>query len=112
MQAGLAAAQLGLVGDVVVNEGRGMEVFDGGGGSGGAVGVASHGQAGREADERAVALARVLAVMIERIVQVAIHIPMGPMGNITVDQLPDRIGVGFQIVFERGGRLFDAGEDF
>ena len=41
-----------------------MEMFDGGGGSGGAIGVASHGQAGREADERAVALARVLAVMI------------------------------------------------
>ena len=50
--------------------------------------------------------------MVERIVQVAIHIPMSPMGNVTVDQLPDRIGVGFQIVFERDGRLFDAGEDF
>lgn len=89
-----------------------MEMFDGGGGSGGAIGVASHGQAGREADERRWRLPAFLAVMIERIVQVAIHIPMGPMGNITVDQLPDRIGVGFQIVFERGGRLFDACEDF
>lgn len=75
-------------------------------------GIAAHGQAGREADERAVALARVLTVMVERIVQVAIHIPMSPMGNVTVDQLPDRIGISFQIVFERDGRLFDAGEDF
>ena len=58
------------------------------------------------------ALARVLTVMVERIVQVAIHVPMSPMGNVTVDQLPDRIGISFQIVFERDGRLFDAGEDF
>ena len=112
VQAGLAAAQLGLVGDVVVNESRGMEMLDSRGGGGSAIGIAAHGQAGREADERAVALARVLTVMVERIVQVAIHIPMSPMGNVTVDQLPDRIGISFQIVFERDGRLFDAGEDF
>ena len=89
-----------------------MEVLSGRGGGGGTVGVAAHGQTGREANERTMTLARVLAVMIERIVQVAVHIPVSPMGNVAVDQLPDRIGVGFQIVFERGGRLFDAGEDF
>ena len=79
MQAGLAAAQLGLVGDVVVDEGRGMEVLNGRGGGGGTVGVAAHGQTGREANERTMTLARVLAVMIERIVQVAVHIPVSPM---------------------------------
>ena len=112
VHARLAAAKLGLVGDVVVNESRGLEMLDSRGGSGSAIGIAAHGQAGREADERAVALARVLTVMVERIVQVAIHVPMSPMGNVTVDQLPDRIGISFQIVFERDGRLFDAGEDF
>ena len=89
-----------------------LKVLDGRRRASGALKAAAYRGGGEHADERAVALARVLAVMIEGIVQVAIHIPMGPMGNITVDQLPDRIGVGFQIVFERGGRLFDACEDF
>ena len=47
VQAGLAAAQLGLVGGVIVDEGRRVEMFSmAAAAAGGALGVAAHG-AGR-----------------------------------------------------------------
>ena len=49
VHARLAAAKLGLVGDVVVDEGRGMKVLDGGRGAGRARHVTAHGATGREA---------------------------------------------------------------
>ena len=70
-------------------------VLDGRSGGGSAVGIAAYGQAGRKADKRAMALSRIFAVMVKRIVQVAIHVPVGSMGDIAVNQLPDRIGIGF-----------------
>ena len=58
------------------------------------------------------ALAGVLAVAVQRAVQVAVHVAMGAARDIAVDELPDRIGIALQVGFERGGRLFDAGENF
>ena len=88
-----------------------MEVFDGGGGVAARLGSPPTArQAAKQMSGRVALPAFSLNDREDR--TGSDPYPMGPMGNITVDQLPDRIGVGFQIVFERGGRLFDACEDF
>ena len=87
-----------------------MEALDGRRRGGGAVRIAAHGQAGREADERPMALAGVLAVMVQRAVQVAVHVVMGAVGNVAADELSDRVGIALQIGFEGGGRRIDARE--
>ena len=89
-----------------------MEVLDSRRRGGGAIRVAPYRQARRVADKRTMAFAGVLAVMVEGSVQVLVHISVGAAGNVAVDELSDRVGVALQIVFERGGRLIDAGEGF
>ena len=100
VHARFAAAKLRLVGDVVVNEGRGMEVLDSGRRAGGQAHVAAHGQACGEADERAMALAAVFAVPLQGRVQITIHVGMRSRGKIGVHQIPYLIGIGHQIAFE------------
>ena len=112
VHARLAAAKLGLVGDVVVDEGRGMKVLDGGRGAGRARHVTAHGATGREADERAMALAAVLAVRHERLVQVAVHVRVRALRDEGVHQVAHAVGVRRQVLLERLGRFFYGGDDF
>ena len=111
VQAGLAAAQLGLVGDVIMDKRRRMEMFDGGRRARGARHVAAHRTAGREADERTVALAAVLAVRVERLVQVAVHVGVRSRGDVRVHQRSHLGGVAGEVFFEGLGRLFDGRDD-
>ena len=112
VHARLAAAQLGLVGDVVVDESCGVKVLDGRSGAGGARHVAAHGATGREADERTVTLAAVLAVRDQRVVQVAVHIRVRALRNEGVHQIAHAVGVLRQVLLERLGGFFYACDDF
>ena len=111
VQARLAAAQLGLVGDVVVDEGGGVEVLDGCRRARRALHVAAHRQAGREADQRTMALAAVFAVRLQGIVEVAIHIGMRARGKVGVHQLPYALRVVVEIFLERSGRILHRCDD-
>ena len=76
VHARLAAPQLAFVGDVVVNEGRALEVLDRRRGASGASGITAHGACREHADERAVPLAAVCGKGGERCVQVALKVRM------------------------------------
>ena len=100
VHARLAAAKLRLVGDIIMDEGCGMEVLDSRRRAGGQAHVAAYGQACGEADERAMALAAVFAIPLQRRVQVTIHVGVRSRGKVGVHQIPYLIGIGHQIAFE------------
>ena len=90
VHAGLAAAQLTVIGDVVVDERTRLEMLDGRRGAAGALKAAAHCGCGEHADKRAVALAGVGRKSRERRVQVALDIGRGRLsvkerGQIVVD---------------------------
>ena len=90
MHAGFAAAQLSVVGDVIVDERARLEMLDGRCGAAGAFKATAHSGGGEHADERAVALAGVGRKRRERRVQVALDIGRGRLsvkerGQIVVD---------------------------
>ena len=74
VHAGLAAPQLAVVGDVVVDERRALEVLDGRSGADGVIKLAAHGERGEHADERAMPLAGVLGKVGERLVEVSVDV--------------------------------------
>ena len=89
-----------------------MKVLDGGRGAGRARHVTAHGATGREADERAMALAAVLAVRHERLVQVAVHVRVRALRDEGVHQVAHAVGVRRQVLLERLGRFFYGCDDF
>ena len=90
VHAGLTAAQLPVIGDVVVDERTRLEMLDGRRGAAGALKAAAHCGGGEHADERAVALAGIGGKCRERGIQVALDIGRGRLsvkerGQIVVD---------------------------
>ena len=90
VHAGLAAAQLPVIGDVVVDERTRLEVLDGRRGAAGALKAAAHCGGGEHADERAVAFAGIGGKRRKRSVQIALDIGGGRLsvkerGQIVVD---------------------------
>lgn len=90
VHAGLAAAQLPVIGDVVVNQRARLEMLDSCRGAAGALKATAHCGCGEHADKRAVALAGVGRKSRERRVQVALDIGRGRLsvkerGQIVVD---------------------------
>ena len=77
VHAGLAAAQLTVIGDVVVDQRARLEMLDGCRGAAGALKAAAHCGCGEHTDKRAVALAGVGRKSRERRVQVALDIGRG-----------------------------------
>ena len=76
MQAWLATPELGLVGDIVMNERSGVEMLDGRTGSTRHVIVTADCLACEHADERAMPLARIVRELGKRPVEVAPHVRM------------------------------------
>ena len=74
VHAGLAATNLPVVGDVVVDECARLKVLDGRRGAAGALKATAHCGCGEHADERAVALASVCRKCRERGIQVTLDI--------------------------------------
>ncbi len=74
VHAGLAAAQLSVVGDVVVDERTRLEMLDGCRGAAGALKATAHCSCGEHADKRAVALAGIGGKCRKRRVQVALDV--------------------------------------
>ena len=111
VHARLAAAQLGLVGDVVVDKRRRVEVLDGSSRASGKLHVAANGQASRKANERAVTLARVLAVFLQGIVQITVHVGMRARRQVRVDQVTDLVREHRQILFKRFRWVFYVCDD-
>ena len=90
VHAGLAAAQLSVVGDIVVDERARLEMLDSCRGAAGALKATAHCGCGEHADKRAVALAGVGRKSRERGIQVALDIGRGRLsvkerGQIVVD---------------------------
>ena len=90
MHAGLAAAQLSVVGDVVVDERTRLEMLDGCRGAASALKATAHCSCGEHADKRAVALAGIGGKCRKRRVQVALDVGRGRLsvkerGQIVVD---------------------------
>ena len=77
VHAGLAAAQLSVVGDIVVDERARLEMLDSCRGAAGALKATAHCGCGEHADKRTVALAGVGRKSRERRVQVALDIGRG-----------------------------------
>ena len=101
VQAGLAATGLSLIGDVVVNKGSRVEVLDGRRRRGDFIRVSSHRYARRNADERAMTLASILAVLGQRIIEVAVDVLMHvAMRDKRVDHDANLICASSQIVAE------------
>ena len=76
VHAGHAAARSRLVGDIVVDKGRRVEVLDGRSGGCGMANIAAHSNARRETNQRTVALAAVFAVFHKGPIEIRIHIGM------------------------------------
>ena len=111
VQAGLTAAQLGLIGDVIVNECRRVEMLNSRRSARGELHVPANRAACREADERTVALAAVFAIALQGIVEIAIHIGMRARRNVGVEDVPNFGRVTAQVRLERGGRLLGQCDD-
>ena len=77
VHAGLAAAQLPVIGDVVVDERTRLEMLDGRRGAAGALKAATYRGGGEHADERAVAFAGIGGKRRKRSVQIALDIGGG-----------------------------------
>ena len=77
MHTGLAAAQLAVVGDVVMDKRSRLKVLDGRRRASGALKAAAYRGGGEHADERAVALAGIGRKCRERAIQVALDIGRG-----------------------------------
>ena len=77
VQAGLAASQLPVIGDVVVDERTRLEMLDGRRGAAGALKAATYRGGGEHADERAVTLAGIGRKCREWGIQVALDIGRG-----------------------------------
>ena len=105
MHARLAATQFGIISDVIVDERSRVEMLDSRSRRRRLLDIATDCPARRKADERTLALAAVLAVIPQRLIQVAIHIGMRPMRNIGVDQVADPLGIAGKVFLER--RRFD-----
>ena len=111
MHARLAAAQLRLVGDVVMDKGCRVKMLDGGRGAGCQTHIPANRAASRETDKRAMTLAAVLAVLLERIIQVAIHIRMSSRWQIAVNQVADLVRIERKVLFEGLGGFCDVCDD-
>ena len=111
VQTGLAAAQLGLVSDVVVNECRRVEMLDSRRSARGELHVPADCATCCEADERAVALAAVFAIALQGIIEIAIHIGMRARRNVGVEDVPNFGRVTAQVLLERGGGLLGQCDD-
>ena len=88
-----------------------MEVLDGSSRAGGKLHVAANGQASRKANERAVTLARVLAVFLQRIVQITVHVGMRARRQVRIDQVADLVREHRQILFKRFRWVFYVCDD-
>ena len=100
MEAGLAATQVGLVRDVVMEKRRRMEVLDGRSRRHRARDVTANRRAGREADERAMPLARILREAHEGVVEVAVDVRILVRGNVPVHQLAHLVRAQREVIFE------------
>ena len=76
VHAGHAATRSRLVGDIVVNKSRRMEVLDGRSGGCSMANIAAHSNARRKANQRAMTLTAVLAVFHKGPIEIRIHIGM------------------------------------
>ena len=76
MQTGLATPELGIIGDVVVNERSGVEVLDGGTGGAGLIVIPANRLAREHANKRTMALARIVRELGKWPVEVAPHVGM------------------------------------
>ena len=98
VQAGLAAAQLPLVGDVVVDKGRGVEVLHGRRAARRQRGVPAHGRAAERAHGGTVALAAVGGVAGEGFVEVAPHVGVAAAPHVVGgDEVVDALVVFVEI---------------
>ena len=100
VHAGLAAAQLRLVCDVVVDERRGVEVLDRSTRAQGEALVPTYRLAGEQRDQGAMALAPVVGIRCEGLVEVATHVWMGALAEIRAEVLVDLCRALFQVLFE------------
>ena len=99
MQARLAAAELPVVGDVIMDKRGGLEVLDRRGAGAGLLGVAAHRCGGKQANERSVALAAVFGERPERAIEVALEVcPIGLLAK-------ERLQVVFEVSVMLGEKL-------
>ncbi len=105
-----SAGQRGVL-DIVVDERRGMEVLDGRRRRPRLRGVATHGVACQQADERAVALAGIRVVVRQRIVEVPVHVRMGAAREEGAEVLFELLRVALQVELERCGQVALLGID-
>ena len=95
VQARLAATELSVVGNVVVDERSGLEMHDCGGARCRAVPVAAYRTAGEHADERPMAFSRVGRVATEGRIQVSLDIgAIGLVAKVRIQISVDLVEVG------------------